>query len=70
MSLTPYSATGDFDGDGASNLAEYAAFVIDGGGDVQSFVNAATDTAITPSGGEGEGEGEGPTPPPYAVRYG
>ena len=56
----PYSATGDFDGDGWSNLSEYMAFVVDTGGGIESFVNAATDAAITPSGSEGEGEG----PPP------
>jgi hypothetical protein len=55
----PYSATGDFDGDGATNLSEYTAFVIDEGGDIQSFLNAATDTTILPPGSEGEGEGEG-----------
>jgi hypothetical protein len=58
----PYSATGDFDGDGASNLAEYNAVVIDGGGSVDDFVAAAGDPLVI--GGEGEGEGEGEGPPP------
>jgi hypothetical protein len=52
----PYSATGDFDGDGASNLTEYNAVVIDGGGSVEDFVAAAGDPLVI--GGEGEG------PPP------
>ena len=56
----PYSALGDFDGDGATNLAEYNAVVIDGGGAVDDFVAAAGDPLII--GGEGEGEGEGPLP--------
>jgi hypothetical protein len=58
----PYSATGDFDGDGASNLTEYNAVVIDGGGSVDDFLAAADDPLVI--GGEGEGEGEGEGPPP------
>jgi hypothetical protein len=54
----PYSATGDFDGDGDSNLTEYNAIVIDGGGTVDDFVVAASDPLNLP--GEGEGEGEEP----------
>ncbi len=54
----PYSATGDFDGDGASNLTEYNAVVIDGGGSIDDFLAAAGDPLVI--GGEGEGEG----PPP------
>ncbi len=52
----PYSAAGDFDGDGASNLSEYNAVVVDGGGSVDDFVTAAGDPLVL--GGEGEG------PPP------
>jgi hypothetical protein len=53
----PYSATGDFDGDGVSNLDEYTNIVVNGGGSIEDFIDAATG-----GGGEGEGEGEGPGP--------
>jgi hypothetical protein len=54
----PYSASGDFDGDGASNLDEYINVVVNGGGSLEDFISAATGV----EGGEGEGEGEGPPP--------
>jgi hypothetical protein len=54
----PYSASGDFDGDGASNLDEYIDVIVNGGGSLEDFISAATGA----EGGEGEGEGEGPPP--------
>jgi hypothetical protein len=54
----PYSASGDFDGDGVSNLDEYLAVVVNGGGSLEDFINAATGG----EGSEGEGEGEGEPP--------
>jgi hypothetical protein len=40
----PFSAQGDFDGDGISNVAEYDE-VMDAGGDLSVFLEAATDTS-------------------------
>ncbi len=54
----PYSASGDFDGDGVSNLDEYIDVVVNGGGSLEDFINAATGGDVGE--GEGEGEGEGP----------
>jgi hypothetical protein len=48
----PYSATGDFDEDGFTNLAEYNAVVIDEGGSVDDFVEAASDPQIIVDEGE------------------
>jgi hypothetical protein len=56
----PYSATGDFDGDGVSNLDEYLGVVVNGGGSLEDFINAATGGEVGEGEGEGEGEGDGP----------
>jgi hypothetical protein len=54
----PYSATGDFDGDGTSNLAEYQNIAALGG-TPEDFAASANDPTDDGTGGEGEGEGEG-----------
>ncbi len=59
----PYSATGDLDDDGTTNLAEYQNIVARGG-TAADFATSANDSTSdgTQIPGEGEGEGEGPTP--------
>ena len=60
----PYSAKGDLDGDGTTNLEEYQNIVALGGTPID-FANSAIDPTNDGNqlpGGEGEGEGEGPTP--------
>jgi hypothetical protein len=62
----PYSASGDLDEDGASNVEEYQN-ILASGGTTHDFVASATDPMSDGSqlpGSEGEGEGEGEGPPP------